>query len=289
MNRFLLNVAFFSIGLLACFAAMYSINTVTSTLNAPRVESEVLIVGDSHTQQSLNPSFFESALNISQSAEPLYVTYWKLKQLLPGSSVKTVLLGFSHLNLSPLNDRKLIDGRWSSMMFGRVYAIADIDSLHGIEVDRLGFYRTKFRNMCLYPKWNHDSYMGRYFNFDRSVLTAVDKDVARHFLRDGGNMDISRVELAFLDSIVALTVRENKELILVATPVHISYYERIPDHFIAGFEDKKRELEARGIPVLDYSQLDVVDDEFLNITHLNEKGATRFSKLVSKRIAEIMQ
>ena len=98
-------------------------------------------------------------------------------------------------------------------------------------------------------------------------------------------MEISKVALAHLDSIVALAAREKIELILVAAPVHDSYYGRIPDHFIAGFEDTKRKLEARGVRILDYSQLEVVDDEFLNVTHLNEKGATRFSKLISERIA----
>lgn len=284
MNRFLRNIALFSVGLIACFSTMYAINVVTSVFNAPRVESETLIVGNSHMQQALNPAFFESAQNISQSAEPLYVTYWKLKKLLPLSSVSTVVLGFSYLNLSPLSNRKLSDERWSTTLFNRVYTIADIESLEGVEVDRLEFYRSKFKNMCLYPKWDHASYMGEYFNFDKSVLSPPDEDIARHYLRDGENVDISMVDIAFLDSIVALSARENVELILVAAPIHESYFKRIPDHFIAGFEDTKRELEARGIRVLDYSKLDVADEEFLNVTHLNERGATRFSKLISKRI-----
>jgi len=287
MNKFLLNVTLFSVGLLACFTAMYAINTVTSTLNAPRVESEILIVGDSHTERSLNPGLFPSAQNISQGAEPYYVTFWKLKELLPRSSVETVLLGFAHHNLSTFNDRKLIDDTWSSGLFGRVYTIAEIDSLQGIEVDRSGFFRTKFRNMCLYPKWNHDGYMGRYFNEDVSDLTDPETPIARHFFQNGGNAGVSGAELAFLDSIVALSARENVELILVTSPVHDSYYERIPDNFVAGFDEKKRELEANGIRVLDYSRLDVSNDEFFNTDHLNETGAKRFSPLVRERIAAI--
>jgi len=286
MNRFLLNVTLFSVGLVACFAAMCSINAVTSTLNAPRVRSELLIAGDSHAQQALNPIYFESAQNVAQSAEPLYVTYWKLKQLLPRSSAETVLLSFSYLTLSPIREWALSDERWSSMMFSRVYAIAEINSVHGIEVDRSEFFRAKFKNMCLLPKWRHDSYMGEgYFNFDRSLLTTVDEDIARHFFLDDESLPVSSVQAAYLDSIVALTRREHIELILVATPIHSSYYDRIPDQFITGFEDKKREMIARGIQVLDYSQLDVIDEEFLNVTHLNEHGAERFSRLLNERIA----
>ena len=286
MKRFLVNVTLFSVGLIGCFAAICSINTVTSTLNAPRVRSELLIAGDSHAQPALNPIYFASAQNIAQSAEPLYVSYWKLKQLLPRSSAETVLLSFSYLTLSPIREWTLSDERWSSMMSSRVYAIADIDSVQEIEVDRFVFYKTRFKNMCLLPRWRHDSYMGEgYFNFDRSVLTTVDEDIARHFFLDGESLPVSRVQAVFLDSIVALTRREQIELILVTTPIHRSYFERIPDQFITGFEEKKREMIRRGIQVLDYSKLNVSDEEFLNVTHLNEHGATRFSKLLSERIA----
>jgi hypothetical protein len=285
MKRFLRNVALFSFGLLACFVVLYAVNTITSIVNAPRIESEILIVGDSHTERSLDPSLFPSAQNISQGAEPYYVTYWKLKKLLPRSSVQTVLLGFSHHNLSAFNDKKLSDEQWAHELFNRVYTIAAIGSLHGIEVDRSVFYGSKFRNMCLYPKWKHDSYVGRYFNEDVSNLTNPEAPIARHYFMDGSNAGVSEAEIAFLDSIVALTARERIEIILVTSPVHDSYYERVPENFIAGFEEKKRELETSGIVVLDHSRLEFPDDEFYNTDHLNERGATRFSKLISEQIA----
>jgi len=287
MRRFLRDVSVFSLGLLAWLGTMYAINTGTSALNTREIRSDVLIVGDSHTRQSLNPEIFVSAQNISQPAEPYYVTYWKLKRLLTDSSVDTVLLGFSHHNLSAFNDRKLSDGRWSAQMFRRIYPIEEFDSLQGIEIDFREFYRAKFRRMCLVPRWNHDAYIGDYRSWERTDLSTVDPVIARHFYYEDENVGVSETSLAFLDSIVALSARENVKLILVTPPVHSSYYERIPENFTVAFEEKKHELEGGGIPVLDYGRLAVPDDEFLNADHLNRKGATGFSRLVSARLADL--
>ena len=146
-----------------------------------------------------------------------------------------------------------------------------------------------FRNMCLYPKWHHDHYMGKYVEYHESNLSDVDGPIGRHFFHDDENVGVSEVALAFLDSIVALSARENVELVLVASPVHASYYDRIPENFISGYEAKKRELETSGIRILDYNRIDLPDDAYWNPNHLNAKGALRFSRLVSDRVAELIE
>ncbi|MEJ2548832.1 MAG: hypothetical protein P8125_13645, partial [Gemmatimonadota bacterium] len=45
-------------------------------------------------------------------------------------------------------------------------------------------------------------------------------------------------------------------------------------------------LETRGVQVLDFTCLGAADDEFLNASHLNAKGASRFSQLISERIGD---
>jgi len=48
-------------------------------------------------------------------------------------------------------------------------------------------------------------------------------------------------------------------------------------------------LEAGGVRVLDYSRLGISDEGFSNTDHLNDAGATRFSKLVRERIAVLVE
>lgn len=69
-------------------AAMYGVNALLIENNPPVLPAaEVWIAGDSHTQNGLNPDLFRSALNVSQTAEPYFITYWKLKELLDRKSV----------------------------------------------------------------------------------------------------------------------------------------------------------------------------------------------------------
>jgi len=42
--------------------------------------TKTLIIGDSHPQKSINPEYLSQAKNISQTGEPLILTYWKLKK-----------------------------------------------------------------------------------------------------------------------------------------------------------------------------------------------------------------
>lgn len=282
MKRFLQDLMAFFSGLLVCIAGLCVFNALTVSLNAPEVGGRILISGDSHTRNALDPAVLGSATNISQYAEPYYVSYWKLKRLLEGSSVQTVILGFAHHNISAFNDRKLSDETWSTELFRRVYMFGEVSSIEGIRVDRTELFRTRLKNLALTPKWTHDAYMGRFETWSRIDPKDPDPAITRHFLGDGPNL--SEVELAYLDSIVDLTTRENIELILVSTPVHASYFNRIPDYFRSEFEAKTAELEARGVQVLDFTNLGASDDEFLNVSHLNAKGASRFSHLISERI-----
>jgi hypothetical protein len=282
MKRFLQDLVGFFGGLLVCIAVVCLFNALTASLNAPEVDGRILIVGDSHTRNALDPVVLGSATNVSQYAEPYYVSYWKLKRLLEGSPVRTVILGFGHHNIAAFNNRKLSDDTWSTELFRRTYMFPEISSIKGIQVDRPGLLRARIRNLVLTPKWRHDSYMGRFENWNRSDLTDTDEAITRQFLRDGASL--SDVELTYLDSIVTLTAQEKVDLILVATPVHTTYYSRIPDYFISEFEAIQSEMKVEGVRVWDFSLLDAADDEFLNVSHLNASGASRFSRLVSELI-----
>jgi hypothetical protein len=284
MKRFLLDLLGFCSGLLVCIACVCVFNALTVSLNAPEVDSSILIAGDSHTRNALDPAVLGSATNISQYAEPYYVSYWKLKRLLRGSSVQTVILGFAHHNISAFNDRKLSDETWSTELFRRVYMFGEVCSIKGIRVDRSELLSARIKNLALTPKWRHDNYMGRFETWNRTDLADPDSAITRHFLRDGPNL--SEVERTYLDSIIDLSARENVELILISTPVHATYLRRVPDYFLSQFEAKIDELEARGIQVLDFTCLGAADDEFLNASHLNAKGASRFSQLISEHIRD---
>ena len=70
--------------------------------------TNVLILGDSHTQYGLDDSIILNSLNISQSAQHFIYSYNVLKQLLnTNSQIEKVILGVSFHSFAKKNDRNI--------------------------------------------------------------------------------------------------------------------------------------------------------------------------------------
>lgn len=282
MRRFLKTLLIFGGGLLAYMGLVYAANRTTASINVPRIEARLLIAGDSQVQRALRPDEFDSARNIAQDAEPYFISYWKLEKVLGQGRIETVLLGFDHHQISDFNDRKLIDPFWSTEMFRRIYAIEDIGSLGGIEVDRRGLLLAKVKHMGLWPRWVHDSYLGSYRNSNGQMDLEAESVIARHYFYHGGECGISTLEISRLRAIVDLCRRKGIRIVLIAPPVNERYFDEIPENFRIRYDELKREFEGRGVEVWDYSLFPMEDSEFLNADHLNDAGARRFSRVVAR-------
>lgn len=262
---------------------LHYMNTSDSLKKA--INCKILIAGDSYSVVSLNPSLFDSAKNISQGAEPYFITYWKLKKILSVKPpVHTILLSFSFHNISGFNDKKLIDPIWSSEMFKRSYPIEEFETLKGIEIDKQEYCRVLLKQMCLYPKKNHISYIGEYLNISRTLSQDFHTSIKRQYYYNNKNAGISTVSIDFLKSIIKLIEEHQIEIVLVSSPLHKEYMKRIPSNFKKAFFDLKTELTNSGIAVLDYGQATFQDRYFSNSDHLNEKGADRFTKMIIDRL-----
>lgn len=285
MKTYLIKVGKFSGILSLWFVLMLGANLLILRYHPAKIEKgQMLIMGDSHPQRALNPKLFESATNVSQVAEPLYITYWKLKDIVQHAKVDTLVLGLSPHNLSTFNDHKLEHKKWASEMFKRVYAIEAAATLDSVEVDWEKLYGTKFRKMCLYPIPTHKAYLGGYSNSNKSKVTDANQAANRHFCWDGEEAEISETVVAHLDSIVFLCREQSIELVVVTAPQHATYLRWVPQEFDTQFAQLKRQLSNDGATILDYSTAKYADELFLNADHLNQKGAKRFSKEVRNEL-----
>lgn len=279
MNKFISRFILFIIILIGFFTINFIINfIIIARSQLPLKESNIIIAGDSHVKYGLNPDFFLSANNISQDSEPYYLTYIKLKYIIPRIHIDTLIVGFSIHNLTTKNDIKLVDKKWSTTMFVRTYALFPyIFSLNGIKIDYNEFGNILMRNMCFYPKFNHFNFIGNYTNLDETHLNDADLVFRRHFYINDEKTDISKSALIYLDSIINLSQKNNIKIILLGTPVHNSYYSKIPDDIIQGYSFEKNKIEESGVLVIDYTDKFYTDKLYLNSDHLNEEGAKRFT------------
>jgi hypothetical protein len=244
-------------------------------------------MGDSHTMTSINPSAFRSAANISQSAEPYFVTYHKLKEIVKHDKIDTILLGFSYQNISAFNDYKFIEAPWCDELLGRTYSLITLDKYEGLQLNKPSYYRSFFKNMFLLPKQNHNLFLGNFdkrnheLNAKQSKLNTV---IKMHYYKNGNELPQSMANIQYLDSINAITKANNIKLYLVNTPLHNDYRKLIPQKIQIAYNQVKEDFENDGLEVIDYSKYPIETEFFADYDHLNFKGSIIFTELIKQRI-----
>lgn len=279
MKRFIIKTIVFIFFLFCYFGISCLINLYLYTHQVVHIPNKkILIVGDSHPQRSLNPIYFRSAENISQSAEPYVLTYWKLKRIFQYYNPDTLILGFAPHNISQYNDLKFSNNEWASEMFRRSYPIGQYSDIeNSMPVDYVTFYKTLIKQIAFFPKKNHINYIGNYSNSAESNISDWKHATKRHYYFNNKKLGISKVATTYLDSIVNQCLMRNISLVLVSNPVHKNYFDNIPSSIIQEYENLKNKY-AKKFLVIDKTQDFYPDSLFLNSDHLNDSGAIKFTR-----------
>lgn len=288
LKLFLFKSLLFGLIMALYLAAVFSYNLyqIKSCPSPIPKDLNILILGDSHVQKAVDPSYFTNAINIAQTAEPYPLSFWKLKDLVKSAEIDTLLLGFSEHNFSSFNDHKFSDFLWSETMFSRSYLIGGFDALSKkVKVDFSTLRKIYFRKMLLLPHTQHQSvYIGEFRASKGSHLNNIQATLNRHYTYNDTPVDTSSVAYSYLDSILTLCERNNIEPILIAPPVHPRYAKNIPSNITTYFEHLKHQLVTEGVVILDYGNRTLPDDHFIDGDHLNRKGAEWFSKKLQNKL-----
>ena len=242
MRAFLLQlIVFLSPFLFFIFCGF--LNFYTYKKQVPELENpNILIIGDSQILNSINPNLLMNAQNISQTAEPYFLSYWKIKKILKSYKPDTIIIGFSPHNISAYNDYKLTTPLWASEMFKRCYPIHNLSAIDSmIEVNYTSYYRTLIKQIAFFPKNNHIHYIGK---FEKKInkknnLNTWESPVNRHFYRKNIEVGISQLSINYLDSMISICKLNNITPILLRSPVHKFYQENIPDKILQSYENTK--------------------------------------------------
>lgn len=278
LKRFLLFVSI----LLFYFTTNIVVNYYyTKTIIPDEKSLNYLILGDSHMQNSIDTKFLNNSENYAKSGEPYCISFWKLKHILIEQevSVDTLLLGFGHHNLSASVD-KTFSSKAAEMNFVRSYAIHTYSEKDSITVDFYKYYNVLFRKLAFYPKKNHYHYQGK-FSALKKVLTKRSFYKTpflkhKHFYNNQKELGFANENIRYLDSIVALCIKNRVKLYLVGTPVSNKYFKNIPQQFIDHYTKTKKKYSNKGVDILDYSNLKLLDSLFCDFDHLNIIGVDHF-------------
>ena len=288
MKTFIIKLLIFSFILVFYLGLNTGLNfIIINNSKMPIREADILIAGDSHTQKALNPSQFNSAINISQTAEPYVLTFWKLKYIFQHFKPDVLLLGFGHHNISAFNDMKFWNKKWSSEMFRRSYLIHNFNSIKTVKIDYQEYYKICFRQMCLYPHNKHYNFIGGYSNNDKSDLSDCDSAINRHYFYQKKLLGVSETAIDYLDLILKLCKENEVVPILIGSPVHDEYYKLIPTSIKERYNYEKARLRDQRVNVLDFTHNRYEDTHYLNSDHLNEKGASQFTDKIIRSLKNV--
>ena len=296
MKRFItltLVFLFIAIGLIASFTAGVDAYLNRKAIFKCRENARCIVLGNSHPEQAYNDSLIDDFQNLSQAAETYFYTFIKAKKIFEqNNQIETVFIEFSNTDL--LQDwNKWI---WGSSILGWRYPLySPFMSLE--EKKFLALKNFSGLNNCLALSLkdnvsrilHHDiNYSGQIGAFVYNTREKVDSfltqvDIRREFTKREKEQDQVSVEnIAYLEKLIQFLTAHKKKVFLIRSPLHRSYpglgnqaeYEKILHDRFAGIE------------YLDFKAFPLQNADFVDLEHLNFKGARKFSLWFNQLLKE---
>ena len=244
-------------------------------------DRQVIFIGDSRIETSVNDTKSTQTINLAQSAESYLYSYIKLRKMLAiNPQVKKVVLSFSDLNLhADMEDwyfrNQPLQFKVSNFLF--LMPPGEIGLL------LRNNFKTTLAGIVDYPKFKFDVYknmkagdkintlgVGRYEPI-YTTLSKLPKPGELESKMAPGKFTYSKHQLIYLDKIVALCRQYGVELIFLSTPLHHTFQTG------SRFSDSLHRSKYGAIQYLDYTSLAFPDSCFGDYEHLNYQGSQRFT------------
>ena len=283
MKDFISNCFKFSgIFLLICLGSLL-FNSFLINYYGYKVEKNknVLILGDSHTENAIDDNIFENSVNLSHSADSYFYSYLKIRKLKKENPhIDTLLLALSSHNLLVEYEDK-----WLFKSKLRIYTdlmnLSDFSFLFKANPSAViqGLIESpKYSIKLLFRGDLKERDLGR---FQPSQRNSLEKDIEkRKKNKKQRALEYSQFEIDHLFSIVNFCKKNNIELIFISTPIHPEYI-KIKEKEFKLFNDFYN-TKLFDIKFLNYSNFDVPDKFFQDLDHLNTNGAKFFTKHLMK-------
>ncbi len=285
--KFLLSFAFLVLILIFSFKIILERNT---TFNSIKKDTFTLILGDSQTEADLNDSIIPNSINLSNSGDPIFFNYIKLKYLLNnGLCPRTVILGFSPNNLHSKGFYEVPKMKSKLKEYFFVMNLEDLQDILAYNFE--GGYRGLVSSLFYSPRkdnfWSSvdikDIGIGSHRKLPLFNNGQLDKDIADGKIYSGQNPDT--ISIKYLNKIIALCEQHKIHLILLDTPLHksLQFKEKIRRksyiNYMKGIN--------KNITIWDYHDYELEDESFYDDNHLNEKGATIFSSFIKSKLLSL--
>lgn len=247
-----------------------------------------IIIGHSHAECAYIDSLIPHTINIAQSGEAYFYSYIKLRKLLEANkNIRRVMIEVTNNNLEKEMDEwtfgemylryryqkyaHLLQPEELRLLF-RKNPLAVTDAVAVTVKNNLDYKRVGSMPYYTYTDWGgfkkwEQSKIDSFLQIQKKQQQIKPAVTAIPVFKE------SAYNLRFLDSIVALCRQHQKQVLFLRAPQHPSY--RNP--FIDSVYFKTLKARYSAIPLIDFGNMELPDEEYLDFQHVNFKGAIKVS------------
>lgn len=252
---------------------------------------KTLIIGDSHTQTAIDDSILDNSINVSQSGQHFLYTYNVLRILLDDNEhIDNVLLGVSFHSFGASRDEHVKNSSKMRYSFANYYPVLNFDSFSDVSLISAQGFRlmlinvldTMFSsNIHAYP------FIGKFYDREGNNLNSksVQANIEGHYYTEDGRLQsFSELQVEYLQKISDLCKENDIQLILINTPKHRLYNEKIPKEFVNHYYKIIQKITSDNVNFIDLHAYHLPDDNYGDGDHLNAFGAKKISEILDKKI-----
>lgn len=288
MKRFLRKAAIFFGILVATQLLFFTFNRVYGPTLID-VKEHMVFMGNSMVRRSMNPEYFKDSKNLGAKGELYISTYHKLKYLLERfSQIDTVVVGFSYLELADNVDRRFLyqekSGRYIrnslAYMSPKVFYK---ETMASGKMILSNVYQSEF----LYPKFKDPVFINGFGkktgHLDPNELESI---LLENFYTEEEISSFATTNIKYLHKIVDLCLEKDKTLVLITSPQHPDYLDKVPKKFVSYHTQLSKLFKEKGITLINMVDMLADSQYYADHVHLSYTGSIEVSKKVKSVFEE---
>lgn len=289
MRRFLKNIVIFFGPVILLFGALFIYINIGAKNNfeqfrfSPSIN--ILAVGDSHIQETINDSLVNNIKNVAYSSESFIYSFYKIKTLTKNNpKIDTILLGASYHNFTDYFD----EITYLHYVLGRYFYIlpseTQIKMISEVENPASFIFKSILNeSKNLITKSEKNSWLGWYENYATNVTINekhIKDRIRTQYYLNRKIRGFSANNIHYFNMIVKYCKENNLSLIILNTPMHISYKEKVPMKFIEKFYSL---MKDNNVELIEFDNLSLTNDNYLpDGDHVNGSGAVLATEYLGK-------
>lgn len=244
-----------------------------------------VIIGHSHPESAYNDSLITGMLNIAQSGESYFYSYYKIKELIKqNANLKYIFLEFTNNQLEEERDTWIWGEETIAFRYPTYSPFIDNEGYQLLLRKDLGGVlnlqvKSLMKNAKAVAAKNYDylKKTGGYVYLIRDKTDSLLAASGKTKKTASATTKLADYNLKYLDKIIALCKKQNVPLILIRSPMHQQVFNLIDEQTFK----QVRTSRFNSVDFLDFKNFSLANHEFGDFSHLNYRGAKKYSSFLN--------